>query len=136
MRISEAASIAAHTMVMLASEPGAYLSARESSGRLGVSEAHLAKVMQRLARAGLVKSVRGPGGGFMLGRAPGDVTLLQVIETIDGPCGAGSCLFDSPVCAGEECIMGDILNAMASRVRDYLGKTTLEDLKKDHVFAG
>ncbi|MCF8044104.1 MAG: Rrf2 family transcriptional regulator, partial [Desulfarculaceae bacterium] len=70
LKISEAASLALHTMGLLASRPGEQVPTRELAARLKVSEAHLAKVMQRLGRAGLVRSQRGPKGGFALERNP------------------------------------------------------------------
>ena len=57
MRISEAASLALHTMALLAAEPDKLLSAAAAAGALGASEAHLAKVLGRLAHVGLVESV-------------------------------------------------------------------------------
>jgi len=84
LRISEAASLGMHAMVLLASDRGRVLSAHEVAARLNASEAHLSKVMQRLGRAGLVQSVRGPRGGFSLARSPDAVTLLEVYEAALG----------------------------------------------------
>ncbi|MCK4620269.1 MAG: Rrf2 family transcriptional regulator, partial [Desulfobacterales bacterium] len=63
IKISEAASMAIHAMVFLASESGRIVPSREIATTLRSSEAHLSKVMQRLAKAGLVSSTRGPKGG-------------------------------------------------------------------------
>jgi Rrf2 family nitric oxide-sensitive transcriptional repressor len=61
LRMSDAASLALHGMVILAEAPERRVSARAIASELDASEAHLAKVLQRLARAGLVESVRGRG---------------------------------------------------------------------------
>ena len=66
LRISEAATLALHTLALLASRPGVILSTHKIAKRLEASEAHLAKVLQRLARMGLVRSIRGARGGFVL----------------------------------------------------------------------
>ncbi len=79
LRISEAATLALHATALIGSSP-TRLSAHEMAERLNVSEAHLAKVLQRLAHAGLVRSVRGPHGGFMLARAGSEITLLEVVR--------------------------------------------------------
>lgn len=128
IKISEAASLGLHAMVLLADEPGKPVSTRQIAGRLGVSEAHLSKVLQRLARAGLVVSVRGPGGGFTLAEKNGDTTLLEVYESIDGPLSDSTCLLGTPVCCGERCILGGLLEATNREVREYLESNTLSEL--------
>ncbi len=130
LKISEAASLALHTMVLLAARPDKQISTREIANTVRASEAHLAKVMQRLTKAGLVISIRGPGGGFMLDRAGNQITLLEVYEAIDGPLGPGTCLIGSQACKGRECIMGNVLDSVGKQVKDYLSGTKLSDLTK------
>ena len=132
LKISEAASLALHTMALLAADTTRTRSTRQMAQRLGVSEAHLAKVLQRLGRAGLVRSQRGPGGGFTLGKNSGDIALLEVYEVTDGPLDTGGCLFSKPRCNGS-CILGGLVAKVATEARDYLANTTLDDLT--HVFA-
>ena len=98
LRISEAATLALHTLALLAARPGVILSTHKIAARLDASEAHLAKVLQRLARMGLVRSIRGARGGFVLGREPADVTLLEAYEAIDGPLRPSTCLMGHRVC--------------------------------------
>jgi Rrf2 family protein len=50
-----------------------------------VSASYLAKQMQALSRAGLVESVQGHAGGYVLTRSPSDITILDVVEAVDGP---------------------------------------------------
>ena len=128
VKISEAASLGLHTMVLLAGEPGRRLATREIAGRLGASEAHLAKVLQRLARAGLVESTRGPRGGFILVENRGNATLLEVYEAVDGPLVETDCLLGSPACGGEGCILGGLLETANREVREYLANTRLSEL--------
>ncbi len=134
VKVSEAASLGLHTMVLLASEPEKRFRAKEIAGRLGASEAHLAKVLQRLARAGLVTSARGPGGGFNLARKSEDATLLEVYEAVDGPLVETTCLLESPACAGDGCILGGLMETANREVRDYLEGTRLSELKS--VYGG
>ncbi|MCF8064724.1 MAG: Rrf2 family transcriptional regulator [Desulfarculaceae bacterium] len=128
LKISEAASLALHTMGLLASRPGEQVPTRELAARLKVSEAHLAKVMQRLGRAGLVRSQRGPKGGFALERNPEDITLLEVYEATEGPLRERRCLLGKPMCNGN-CILGGLLERVGDEVRDYFSQTRLSDLK-------
>jgi Rrf2 family protein len=128
LRISEAASLALHSMAFLAEHRDGLASTHEMASALHVSEAHLSKVLQRLARAGLVKSTRGPKGGFTLGRPRNKITLLEVYETVEGPLAMGSCLLGSPVCGGEKCIFGGLLRTVSRQVRNYLAETRLPEL--------
>jgi len=132
LKISEAASLALHTTVLLAANPDRLLSTGEIAHTLGVSEAHLAKVLQRLAHVGLVKSIRGPKGGFKLGRAGEKIALLDVYQAIEGPLGSGTCLLGKRVCRGKSCVLGGLLGAVNKQVRDYLSKTKLSELT--HVY--
>lgn len=128
LKFSEAASLALHTAVVLAQNPDKLLTTREIAGELGVSEAHLAKVLQRLVRCGLVHSFRGPGGGFVLASPAETVALLEIYQAIEGPVRAHHCLFDKPVCNGNDCILGGLLTSVHSQVEDYLRQTTLAKL--------
>jgi Rrf2 family protein len=126
LKVSEAASLALHTMVALAMNLGKLMTTSEIAAGLKASEAHLSKVMQRLAKAGLVRSVRGPHGGFTLNRRPEEITLLEIYELIDGPFVPSSCLFAKPVCDGQ-CILGGLLKDVNQQVREHFAKSTLSD---------
>lgn len=128
LRISDAASLALHTMVMMAARQGQVLSTPAIAEALDASQAHLAKVLQRLHKAGLVESTRGPAGGFRLSR-PGDtISLAEVYEAIEGPLGSSRCLLSSPICDGTRCILGDLVPTLNARVKAYLAGTTLADV--------
>jgi Rrf2 family protein len=128
MQISEAASLALHSMALLASRPKKVFSVKEIASKLQVSEAHLSKVLQRLSRMGLVRSNRGPKGGFVLGKKGDEITLLEVYEAIDGPLTSNRCLFEAPICSGEQCIFGDLLLTTNNRYRAYLEGMKLSEL--------
>lgn len=128
LKISEAASMGMHMMVLLAAEQDRLVSAKEAATLMAVSEAHLAKVLQRLARADLVNSVRGPKGGFSLARASELITLLEVYEAIEGPVEVRDCLFGTRLCDGRHCIFGHMLKSVDAQVREYLAGTKLADV--------
>lgn len=129
LRISEAASLALHTMVYLAGDPSTHYSAEKIAGILCVSASHLSKVLQRLTRVGLLVSVRGPKGGFRLARGTGEITLLEVFEAIDGPFEPTECLMHDRTCGQLGCLFGDLLGNINRQVREYLEGRTLEDVK-------
>jgi len=128
LRISEAASLALHSTVLLAANPGKLISTREIASMLHVSEAHLSKVLQRLTRTGIVRAIRGPRGGFRLVKPANETTLLEVYESIEGTLTSSKCLFGSPICEGDACILGGLLETVDRQFRDYLTETKLDDL--------
>jgi len=115
-------------MAWLSSRPDKKSSVREIAESLEASPNHLSKVMQRLVKAGLVSSTRGPKGGFVLNRDPESVTLLEVYEVIDGPLETTKCIFDHPVCKGAQCIFENHLDIFTRQLKDYLADRRLSDL--------
>ncbi len=95
---------------------------------LGASGNHLAKVMQRLVKAGLVNSVRGPQGGFQLDRSASKITLLNIYEAIEGPIQDSGCLSDNPICQAPGCILGQTVRDLHRQLKDCLKRTTLSEL--------
>lgn len=128
LNISEAASLGLHAMALLAAKEEHHLSAGEMAKHLKASEAHLAKVLQRLAHMGLVHSVRGPHGGFWLARRAEEISLLEIYEAIEGPLCGDTCLLESPVCYGTSCILGGLIETVNRQVREYLSGTKLSEL--------
>lgn len=128
LKVSEAASLALHTVVYLATYSDHPVAVKDIAASLCVSEAHLAKVLQRLAKVGLVQSNRGPKGGFVLGRDAEKMNLLEVYEAIEGPLQSKDCLFDIPMCNDGACIMGDLLGRINQQVREYLVETKVSQL--------
>jgi len=128
LRISEAASLAFHTMAYLARNPARVATTREIAKEVRGSEAHLSKVLQRLVKAGLVRSARGPKGGFSLGKARNDIRLLDIYETIEGPFQPKNCLLDFSVCGDGPCILGGMVEMVNREFKEYLAGTLLSDL--------
>ncbi|MBN2224917.1 MAG: Rrf2 family transcriptional regulator [Deltaproteobacteria bacterium] len=142
LKVSQAASLAVHTMALLAGDHEKPLSARQIAETLHVSEAHLAKVLGRLAREGLVQSTRGPRGGFVLTEGADRAPLLTVFEAIEGKFAPHDCLFETPLCDEGKCIFGDLVKKINEQMRRYLSETLISDTtvafggnhdkKKDH----
>jgi Rrf2 family protein len=128
LRMSDAASLALHAMVILAEARERRVSAKEIATDLSASEAHLAKVLQRLAKAGLVESVRGRGGGFRLARPARRIKLMDVYQAIEGKLPGTQCLLGKRVCKRRVCVMGGLLGTIDTWLRAYLSGTRLSDL--------
>jgi Rrf2 family protein len=85
MRLSEGVEWGIHCVGLVAVlPPGAALPAARLAEYHGVPTAYLAKNLQGLSRAGILESVPGPGGGYRLARPAAEITMLDVVEAIDG----------------------------------------------------
>ncbi|OIO54759.1 MAG: Rrf2 family transcriptional regulator [Alphaproteobacteria bacterium CG_4_10_14_0_2_um_filter_63_37] len=126
LKISDATNLAMHAMVYIAAvKHGDPVPVGEIAQVHGVSEAHLGKVLQRLVKLGLLKSRRGPKGGFTLGKEAGAITLLDIFEAIEGPVTPIDCLLTRPICDGGPCIMGGLLKSVYRQVFEHLSTTRL-----------
>jgi len=128
LNLSEATSMAMHAMVYLAASDGQPCTASEVGSSLRMSEAHLSKVLQRLGKAGLVRSVRGPGGGYVLARPAEEIALLDIYQAMEGPFKPADCLMGSPVCRGRGCILGGLIGTLNRETRAYLSRTRISQL--------
>ena len=97
----------------------------------------LGKIFQSLARAGLVKSSRGSGGGFVLVRRPEDITVLMVIEAVEGPLALTRCLDEEAGCehAGG-CALCSLFAEAQDKVKEVFAGTTVAQLGTRHIPAG
>jgi len=129
LKISEAASLGMHALGYLAKREDGPITSREVANRFEISEAHLAKVLQRLVKVELLRSVRGPRGGFILTRSPESVSLLEVFEAIEGRFEPSQCLLSSAICDGDNCILGKIVVEANNMLRTRLEETTLVDVE-------
>ncbi|MCU0917685.1 MAG: Rrf2 family transcriptional regulator [Planctomycetes bacterium] len=87
------------------------------------------KLMQQLHDAGLVQSSMGPKGGFRLGRAAAQISLLEIIEAVQGPVSVNRCLLNETCCPRQEtCPVRVKMGELQQRMGEYLGGVTLADL--------
>ena len=127
VKISEAASLAIHAAGILAGTAGGQSSAEAMANALGVSKSHLVKVLQRLTKAGLVRSSRGPGGGYSLTRPPREVSVKEVYEMVEGPIDTDTCAMEVPTCGWASCVLGDFFCRVGKEVSEQLEKMTIAD---------
>jgi len=125
VKISEAAAIGVHAMALLALHEGDTLPMNRVAKDLDVSAAHCSKVMQRLARAGLINAVRGPAGGYALARPSTQIRLADVIESIEGPLEDTECLFHRQQCRFGGCVFDGLFGEINTRVRTFFESTSL-----------
>lgn len=123
--LTEAASIGLHSMVLIA-RSDKMLNVSEISDFIGSSRHHVAKIMQRLSKAGFVSSNRGPSGGFILKKNPSDITLLEVYEAIEGPLAVQTCPMSRETCPFGECLLGDLSLRVSGEIKQFLEGRTLQ----------
>ncbi|MGQ9748050.1 MAG: RrF2 family transcriptional regulator [Candidatus Caldatribacteriaceae bacterium] len=130
LKISEALSLAIHGLSLLALEEGDQEKVKDLASKIGVSKAHLAKVLQQLVKAGILYSTRGPKGGFVLAKQPEKITLLEIYQAVEGPLREEACLLQKEVCPFSRCIFGDFLPVANRQFREYLAQRTLADVRQ------
>lgn len=101
--------------------------------RQGIPRRYLAKIIQDLRRSGLIRSVRGAGGGYGLGRAPADVSMLDIWEALEGEFWPTECLADPSCCEMlPDCVTRDVWARLREEFVAVLGAVTLADLARRH----
>jgi Rrf2 family protein len=130
MQLTRAADYAVRVMIHLAGQPAhARVSRAELAEAADCPEQFLSKVLQNLTRAGLVVSHRGNTGGFELADAPRPISVLDVVEAIEGPVRLNVCLSSDQACTRQSScpaypVWADAQQAMA----DVLKRALIQDL--------
>ena len=132
MIYSRSAEYAIHALTELAIlPPGEFALVKTLAGETAIPSHFLAKLLQDLARIGLLKSTKGPHGGFRLNVPPEEITMLRIVEVIDGPGRFDRCLGGTAECNERAaCGMHDGWMVLRSRIIGYLGGTSIADLAK------
>jgi Rrf2 family iron-sulfur cluster assembly transcriptional regulator len=104
--------------------------ARIIASELGIPMQFLSKILQVFVRRGLLNSFKGPTGGFFLAKDPRDITLLDIVEIIDGPSVFESCLIGNGLCQSsigkaERCPVHDRYSKVRKEVVDYFSGETI-----------
>jgi len=104
--------------------------------RQEISLSYLEQLFARLRRAGLVKSVRGPGGGYRLSRPSGDLRIADVILAVDEPIAATRCKPGSAkgcTSGGARCVTHDLWEELGRQIQVFLSSVSLADVVEKRV---
>ncbi len=126
MQITRQADYAVRAVLFLSGlEDGQRAPTSEIARKQHIPPSFLAKIVSQLSVAGVVQTSRGARGGVSLARAADDISLLEVVEAIDGPIMLNECVFDANACVfGDDCPVQDVwCNAQETLVKT-LGGTT------------
>lgn len=133
MRMSTKAQYAVRALVSLnLTSGGMPVSIKEISAREKISLNYLEQLFVKLRRGGIVNSVRGPGGGYLLARPAADIHIDQIIDTVEEALMPLSCMNADGSCGCEmECTTQSVWQGLGNQIRNFLASVTLEDLTND-----
>src|SRR5690554_2645523 len=129
MRVSTRGDYASRALLSLALDGvDTPVSVRDIATRTGLPQPYLEQILLALKGAGLVRSKRGVGGGYVLARSPDDITLGDIVSAVDGPIAVGD--FGEPhqdgACDHEgQCVLLAIWGALSEHMRRHLDALTL-----------
>ena len=129
VNLSEGASLALHSLALIAQKQPLRMNVKVLAKELNASQAHLAKVFQKLSKAGLVKSVRGPSGGFELNKPDNEISFIEIYEIIEGKVFLEECPLGKNNCSFKTCIFSNELNRISADIYNTFKKINLSDFK-------
>jgi Rrf2 family iron-sulfur cluster assembly transcriptional regulator len=137
MRLSTKGRYAVMAMVDLAGHSnGAPVSLAEIAERQEISLSYLEQLFAKLRNAGLVRSVRGPGGGYLLRRESRETRIADIILAVDEPIRATRCSPGAPVgCRGNKtrCMTHDLWEELGNQIHLFLSSVSLADICERRV---
>src|SRR5208283_1382436 len=99
MEITRETDYAIRCILYLSDKQGVISMVEDIAREMQIPKSFLAKILQKLARASIVKSFRGVKGGFQLARLPEEISLLDVMEAIEGEVSMNACALDQTLCS-------------------------------------
>ena len=133
MRISTRGDYACRALLSLSlhAEQAGSTSVRDIAERIALPQPYLEQILLALKGAGIVKSKRGVGGGYILAKPAGEIRLSEIISAVDGPISVGD--FGEPHKDGScdhegQCVLLAVWNLASEHMREHLAKYTLEEI--------
>ncbi len=133
MQITRATDYAVRVMIhMTTLPPRTRIAVPEVARGIQAPESFVSKILQQLVQQGMVASYRGSGGGFELAVDPNNVTLLQIVEMVEGPLQINVCLSDENGCERKSwCGAHPVWNEAQAALRSVLAGVTIARLARD-----
>lgn len=108
---------------------------KEISERQGISISYLEQILHKLGKAGLIESVRGPAGGYLLARKPPELTIGDIVRVLEGPIALSHCLEpgESGDChQTDDCMARMVWAKVGAKIEEALDSISFEDLLQQH----
>ncbi|MCE0558109.1 MULTISPECIES: Fe-S cluster assembly transcriptional regulator IscR [unclassified Motilimonas] len=100
----------------------------EISERQGISLSYLEQLFSKLRKEGLVSSVRGPGGGYLLGKEGDKISIGMIIDAVNESVDARKCMGTGTCQDGVQCLTHSLWNQLSNRISDFLNGISLAEL--------
>lgn len=126
--ITDRSSAAIHVLALACAEEEGKMTVALSAERLGLSRTYLAKILQALARSGIVETSKGAAGGFVVAKRADRISCLDVIVALEGELPRRGCLFEKPVCRRKSCALRELCVNVSDMVRRSLASTSIADV--------
>ena len=127
--ITRKTDYAIRCVLYLAQRYGSTVMVNEIAHEKEIPKSFLAKILQTLAKAGIVKSLRGMRGGFVLARKPSDISLLDVVEAMEGKVSMNVCAVDKKMCGfSSTCTVHPVWIDIRKGIEERLGQWDFERL--------
>ena len=132
MKISTKGRYALRLMLDLAIQPGdSAVPLRDVAERQEISDKYLEQIVTQLARGGLVRSVRGAGGGYLLTRTPEEYTVGEILRQLEGNLAPVSCVSGGSCCGrADRCVTLEVWQQIQEAVDNVVDNSTVADLVK------
>lgn len=130
MELTRKGDYAIRGIIYLAEQPQGKISLlSDIATAVDVPHTFLAKIFQQFSKTGIVKSFRGTGGGFMLANPPEKITLLEVVEAIEGTIAPNLCVISPGMCERDSfCKVHPVWAQVQVKIRQMLSEVTLDML--------
>lgn len=109
------------------------ISIKSISERQGISEYYLEQLFAPLRRAGLIKSVRGAQGGYILNRKPIEITVLEIMDVLEGPVEISECLDNEECNKFESCATRVLWKKIQMSINSVMENVTLQEMLNDYI---
>jgi Rrf2 family cysteine metabolism transcriptional repressor len=104
---------------------------KEIADRQGISFSYLEQILHKLGKAGVIESVRGPAGGYLLARKPAELTIGDIVRTLEGPIALSHCLEpgESGDCnQADDCVARMVWAKVGAKIEEALDSISFNDL--------
>jgi len=109
------------------------LTLTEISKSDSISISYLEQLFSALKKSGLVQGVRGPGGGYRLAKSPDQISIVEIIFSVEEANNKSNTLHHLSCKRGDDCLANSLWNKLSDQLVAYLGSITLADVIKDQV---